>query len=90
MLACFALCARPMASADTWWHLATGRWIVQHHAIPHTDPFSYTFFGKPWIAHEYLADVMFYWIHWLGGFAALTLVNAAILTAAFLLVYRPA
>jgi hypothetical protein len=79
-----------MASADTWWHLATGRWIVQHHAIPHTDPFSYTFFGKPWIAHEYLADVMFYWIHWLGGFAALTLVNAAILTAAFLLVYRRA
>ena len=24
---------------DIWWHMATGRWILQHHAIPRTEPF---------------------------------------------------
>ncbi|HEX3375401.1 MAG TPA: hypothetical protein VHS29_00985, partial [Candidatus Acidoferrales bacterium] len=36
---------------DIWWHLATGRWILQHRAIPMTDPFSSYGMGKPWIAY---------------------------------------
>jgi hypothetical protein len=90
LLATFALCSRPMASADTWWHLATGRWIAQNRAVPHTDPFSYTYSGRPWIAHEYLSDLMMYWIHRIGGFPALMLVNAALLTLAFGMLYQRA
>ncbi|MES2256438.1 MAG: hypothetical protein V4559_15530 [Pseudomonadota bacterium] len=44
--------------ADTWWHLASGRWILDHHAIPTHDVFSYTFAGTPWNAHEWLSEVL--------------------------------
>jgi hypothetical protein len=27
---------------DFFWHMATGKWIVQNHAIPASDPFSFT------------------------------------------------
>src|SRR5262245_28551789 len=41
---------------DTFWHLATGEWILRHGAVPTKDPFSYTFAGGPWQAHEWLAE----------------------------------
>jgi len=43
---------------DIWWHLATGRWILQHHGVPLTDPFSSYGMGKPWIAYSWLFDVV--------------------------------
>ncbi|KRB52645.1 hypothetical protein [Phenylobacterium sp. Root700] len=43
---------------DTYWHLATGQWILDHRAVPTTDPFSYTFAGAPWQAHEWLSEVV--------------------------------
>ena len=43
---CLALAAvfswRTDASYDTGFHLATGRWILAHHAWPRLDPFTYT------------------------------------------------
>jgi hypothetical protein len=47
-----------LADPDTLWQIRTGEWILQHHAIPHTDPFSYTFAGQPWAAHEWLAQTL--------------------------------
>lgn len=44
--------------SDTWWHVTAGQWILSHHVVPHTDPFSFTFAGKPWIAHEWLSEVI--------------------------------
>ena len=26
-------------SGDVWWHLMTGRWILEHRAFPGADPF---------------------------------------------------
>jgi len=42
---------------DTFWHIAAGRWMVDHHAVPGGDPFSFTFAGQPWITHEWLSEV---------------------------------
>ena len=42
---------------DVSWHIATGQWILDHRAIPHTDPFSFTWAGKPWVPIEWLAEV---------------------------------
>ncbi len=42
---------------DTSWHLAAGRLILATWSVPHADPFSYTYAGKPWIAHEWLSEV---------------------------------
>ena len=45
------------ADGDTSWHIAAGRWILQHGAVPTRDPFSYSMPGTPWHAHEWLAEV---------------------------------
>ena len=29
-----------LSDCDTGWHIRTGEWILQNHAIPHTDLFS--------------------------------------------------
>jgi hypothetical protein len=89
-LALFGVCSGAIASADTWWHLATGRWIVQHHAVPHTDPFSFATAGKRWVAHEYLTDVLMFFLHRAGGFVAIAVANALLLTAAFAIVAHAA
>lgn len=41
---------------DIWWHLRTGQWILEHHAVPVTDPFSFYDADKPWIAYSWLFD----------------------------------
>ena len=46
------------ADLDIFWHLRTGEWILQHHAIPHADPFSSTVAGKPWQAYSWLFEVL--------------------------------
>jgi hypothetical protein len=59
--------------ADVWWHLATGRWVVEHGEIPKVDPFSFTAAGAPWINVNWLADLILYGTHSLGGPSALVL-----------------
>lgn len=63
---------------DVSWHVAAGRWILQNHAIPTTDPFSFTMAGHPWIAHEWLSEVIYASAFDFAGFAGL----AAIVTLA--------
>lgn len=86
-LALFSMAMRPIADPDFWWHLRTGQWIVETHAIPHADPFSFTNPGKTWIAHEWLSEILIYGIYRIGGYGLLILTFAGIITAAFLLVY---
>lgn len=42
---------------DFGWHYAMGKYILLHHAIPVTDPFSYTMPSFPFIDHEWLTNV---------------------------------
>ena len=55
-VACFD--PRVFIDGDTNWHVAAGRWILSHRTVPLTDPFSFTYAGKPWIAHEWLSEVV--------------------------------
>ena len=43
---------------DVWWHLRTGEWIMQHHALPHTEPFSSFAAGKSWSAYSWLFELL--------------------------------
>ena len=52
VLALAAFSPAALNDGDTWTHVATGQWILAHGAIPRVDPFSYTFAGQPWIAHD--------------------------------------
>jgi hypothetical protein len=58
---------RPVDDADIWWHLRTGQWVVEHRAVPQTDPFSAYGQGRPWLAYSWLFEVIVYgFYHWLG------------------------
>jgi hypothetical protein len=86
-LGLFTMTARNVTDPDVWWHLKTGEYIALHHSIPHTDPFSYTRAGQPWVAHEWLTELFLYQLQRITGFAGLILVFAAILCASFFLLY---
>ncbi len=47
-----------LRDGDSFWHLAAGDWMIAHGAVPHDDPFSYTFAGAPWVSHEWLSEVL--------------------------------
>jgi hypothetical protein len=74
---------------DLWWHIKTGETILQTHHWPTTDPYSFTVFGKPWMAAEWLGDVTFAMVARLGGVRALDFfligLGAAIMMALYIL-----
>jgi hypothetical protein len=49
----------PVYGFDLFMHLTVGRWIW-HHGIPYTDVFSYMSPGEPFLAHSWLAEIVFY------------------------------
>ncbi len=62
--------------SDTWWHLSTGDWILNHRAVPHTDPFSWSFLGRPWTAHEWLSEILLSRAFALAGWPGVMLLTA--------------
>lgn len=62
---------------DTGWHLGAGRTILATRSIPATDPFSFTFSGQPWHAHEWLAEVVMAAVFNAAGWRGLILLFAA-------------
>jgi tetratricopeptide (TPR) repeat protein len=79
-------CLRTVGDFDTGWHLATGRYLLQHHAIPATDVLSYTSAGAPWLYPPF-AGALLYAVFQAFGYAGLSWfsVLAAALLAAYLL-----
>jgi hypothetical protein len=69
------------ADLDWHWYVGTGRWIVEHHAVPHTEPFSFTAAGTPYRAEHWLGEVLFYLIHSVGGVQALVTLKALLFAA---------
>ncbi|MFL6721735.1 MAG: hypothetical protein ACJ8FT_08035 [Sphingomonas sp.] len=72
---------------DVSWHIATGQWILDHHTIPHTDPFSFTWAGKPWVPIEWLAEVAYASAYRLAGYGAVAALVTAALIALHAIVY---
>jgi len=60
---------------DLGWQLATGRYVVEHHAVPSTDVLSYTARGTEWI-YPAFSGVFLYALKAVGGWAALSWLNA--------------
>jgi len=72
---------------DVSWHIATGQWIVDHHAIPRTDPFSFTWFGKPWVPIEWLSEVLYASAYRLSGYAGVAALVTAVLMALHAMIF---
>jgi hypothetical protein len=72
---------------DVSWHIATGQWILDHRAIPHADPFSFTWAGKPWVPIEWLAEVIYASAYRLAGYGGVSATVTAALMALHAAVY---
>jgi len=65
---------------DMGWHLATGRWVAQHHAVPASDVLSYTSPGAEWLYPPF-AGWLLYGVFRAWGYAGLTWICVLVLTA---------
>ncbi len=83
-VAAFLFASVKVLDPDTWWHLATGRWIFAH-GLPETNTFSFTYPDHPWKHVEWLFDVLLAAAERVGGLLAVEGVQIALVVLAFLL-----
>ncbi len=73
---------------DIWWHLQTGKWIVEHGTIPTTDPFSAYGEGKPWVAYSWLFEVGIFGLVHLFGESGIILYTLVLTWLIILVLHR--
>ena len=73
---------------DFWWHIRTGRWILDNGRLPAHDLFTYTVPGHVWTDHEYLTEVLMWLAFKSTGFAGLSVGFGLITWFGFLLLLR--
>jgi hypothetical protein len=56
---------------DVWWHIKVGQDILHTHHFPTVDPYSFTAAGTPWIAYEWLGEIVLAFMYRLGGVVSL-------------------
>jgi hypothetical protein len=79
---------RQLDDFDTWWHLAAGRWIVEHGRVPATDTLSYTVPDHAWTNLQWLYDVAMYLLYRVGGANLLVIAATVAFTVAIWLLMR--
>jgi hypothetical protein len=72
-----------VGDADYWWHITTARWILDHHALPSHDLYTYTVPGHLWTDHEYLSELLMYGLGRVGGQLAISVAFGLITWAGF-------
>ncbi len=72
---------------DFFWHLATGRYVVQNHIVPDKDIFGYTSANDEWMPFEWGWDVLTYGLYNLGGYNAILAFRSLAFTFIFFLLY---
>jgi hypothetical protein len=81
LLLAFLLGCFPMGDFDVWWHIGTGRMILEHGAVPHVDVLTYTNAGRPWIDVYWFFQIIVALLYRAGGVPALVLLKALVGTA---------
>src|SRR5437764_5955107 len=67
----------------SFWHTMTGRRILASGRVIATDPFSFTFAGKPWVAYEWLGECLMAVLDGIGGLDTLLLATATVLACLY-------
>jgi len=78
------------ADSDMWWHLASGRWIVEHRDALRVDIFSSTAAGIPYDLGEWLGQVLLYLAYAGGSWTGLAILRAICVAVAAFAVTRSA
>lgn len=68
-------------------HLRTGQYILENQTVPDVELFIYPYLNRPYVSHEWLANVIFYLAFQLAGLAGIIALSAFLLASAFTLLY---
>lgn len=52
-----------LRDSDSYWQIKIGQWIIDHGAMPHTDIYSFTRLGEPWISSSWLSQVLYAFVY---------------------------
>src|SRR5215207_5380877 len=92
MLAAYAhvlvFSSKVLNDPDTYLHIAVGRWIIAHRAVPHEGIFSGTMPHAPWVAHEWLSEVVLAGLFDRFGWAGLVAVTGLCVGLALAMLLR--
>lgn len=92
LLVAIAYCTiRPVADPDCWFHMAFGRYYLEHGSIPRTDIFSFASGNAEWISSGWIPSVLLQWL-WLhvgtpGSAAGPIYMVFFVVAAAYMLIY---
>ncbi|PLX98719.1 MAG: hypothetical protein C0623_12010 [Desulfuromonas sp.] len=78
----------PIKDFDTFWHLANGTAMLDQKRIINEEIFSYSVYGKPFINHSWLAQIIMSTIHQIGGIILLIATKAVITSFIFLIIFK--
>ena len=70
------------------WHLASGRWMLEHGAVLGKNPFTFSAVGKPWLDHEWIFQILAATANRLGGPTGLVVLRMLVVGLLALLLYR--
>lgn len=87
ILICFFTTYKIASDDDVFWHLATGKYIVQTFSIPSADVFGYVTYGQKWMPFEWGWDVLTYSLFSMGGYVAISLLRTIIVLLIFTILF---
>lgn len=70
-----------LADGDVGWHIRTGESILDHHAVPRHDLYSFSKPGASWYAWEWLTDVIDGSLHRVAGLKGIVLMAGVVIAA---------
>ena len=73
---------------DIYWHIETGKYILENKTVPSSDVFSFATYGEKWIPFEWLWDFTAYLIFSSAGFTGLYVLTVIITLLIFYLLYK--
>jgi len=75
------------ADSDLPRHLRMGQFIVETLSIPQVEMFSYALEGHSYVAHEWLAGVIYFFFYKLLGLKGVVFLTATLISGAFFILY---
>lgn len=74
---------RLLGDSDTYWQIAVGQWILDHHVLPRVDIYSFTRAGEPWTSSSWLAQVLFAGSYRIAGWTGPIVLASTCIAATF-------
>lgn len=87
LLVFFASSYKISGDDDFFWHLATGRYIVENKTVPDTDVFGFVSQGSQWIPFEWGWDVLTFSLNNIGGYNSILIFRSIAFTLIFFIYF---